>query len=143
MVTCMALMSKTWRQKFDNGREPQIEVLEKDFGGMKAGDRMLVSTPRQVDSGIRKIPKGTTTDIPAFRNSLASESGADGACPLSTSIFIRIVSEVALEELANGTPRDEVAPFWRVVDPKSPLAKKLSCGSDAVAKLAAEDSIKR
>jgi hypothetical protein len=39
------------------------------------------------------------------------------------------VAEAAWDEIEAGAPISEVAPFWRVVDPKSPLAKKLRAGS--------------
>lgn len=126
-------MPKTWRQKFENGRVPEVEVLEKPFGGMIPGDRMLISTPGEVDAELRTIPPGKTLSIPEFRNRLAKKHGAVGCCPLTTSIFLRIVAEVALEEMAEG--KTAVAPFWRVVDAKSPVAKKLSCGADEVARL--------
>ncbi|MFM1807658.1 MAG: hypothetical protein RLZZ242_383, partial [Bacteroidota bacterium] len=47
-------------------------------------------------------------------------------CPMTTSIFLRIVAEYNLEKMARN--ESEVAPFWRAIDPKSDLAKKLSCG---------------
>jgi hypothetical protein len=39
-------------------------------------------------------------------------------------------AEAAWDEVESGVPTSEVAPFWRVVDPKSPLAKKLRAGGD-------------
>ena len=59
---------------------------------------------------------------------LAKLHGADATCPVSTAIFLRIVAEAAWDEIESGVPVSEVAPFWRVVDPKSPLAKKLRSG---------------
>ena len=54
------------------------------------------------------------------------------ACPLTTGISLRIVSEAAFEEYQNGTAIDEIAPFWRVVDVKSKMAKKIACGIDFI-----------
>jgi hypothetical protein len=64
-----------------------------------------------------------------MRLELAKLHGADATCPVSTEIFLRTVSEAAWDEIEAGTPVTEVTPFWRVVDPKSPLAKKLRAGS--------------
>jgi hypothetical protein len=44
--------------------------------------------------------------------------------------FLRTVAEAAWDQIEAGTPVTQVAPFWRVVDPASPLAKKLRAGSE-------------
>jgi hypothetical protein len=59
-------------------------------------------------------------------------------CPLTAGIFIRIISEVALEKMSAGDMH--VSPFWRVVDPKSPLARKISCGPETIIKLRASEA---
>jgi hypothetical protein len=64
-----------------------------------------------------------------MRRELAAMHGADAACPVSTAIFLRTVAEAAWDDIEAGKPVTAVAPFWRVVDPKSPLAKKLRAGS--------------
>jgi hypothetical protein len=38
------------------------------------------------------------------------------------------VAEAAWDEICGGKATTDVAPFWRVIDPKSPLAKKLRAG---------------
>jgi len=49
------------------------------------------------------------------------------------SYILRISAEAALEELAEGKSLDEVAPFWRVIDPDSKLAIRLTVGPEWVA----------
>lgn len=121
-------MAKTWKQKLDDGRSPEVETLEKPFGGAQPGAKMLVATPRLVERYMRGVPSGAAQSVPQMREALAKAHGADIACPLSTGIFARIAAEAALEEMETGVPVDQVTPFWRVIEPKSPLAKKLSCG---------------
>jgi hypothetical protein len=87
---------------------------------------MLIATPLIVKSYVEEIPSGTYRTIPQMRQELAERHGADMTCPLTAGIFTRIVSEAALDELHSGA--SDITPFWRVVDPKSPLAKKISCG---------------
>jgi hypothetical protein len=60
-------------------------------------------------------------------------------CPVTTAIYLRVVAEVALADLAIGKPLDQVVPFWRVVLPGSKVAQKLSCGPDHLAHLIALD----
>ncbi|MCR9194648.1 MAG: hypothetical protein NXH88_07945, partial [Hyphomonas sp.] len=44
----------------------------------------------------------------------------------STSIFVRMVAEAALEDLADGKPVSEVAPFWRMITSRDKMAGKLN-----------------
>jgi hypothetical protein len=74
------------------------------------------------------LPYGTWKEIQQVRLELAALHGADATCPVSTAIFLRTVAEAAWDEIGAGKATTEVAPFWRVIDPKSPLAKKLRAG---------------
>jgi hypothetical protein len=64
-----------------------------------------------------------------------------GTCPLTASIFARIAAEAALEDMAGGKPAEKITPFWRLIDPKSPIAKKLSCGPQFLAKMRRTEGI--
>jgi hypothetical protein len=125
-------MAKTWKQKLDGGKPAHVEVLTKPFGGAPEGAKMLIATPRMVDEYMRAVPRGETRSVSQMRTELAKAHDADIACPISTSIFARISAEAALEDVQIGKPLSEVTPFWRVIDEKSPIAKKLSCGVDLV-----------
>lgn len=127
-------MAKSWREKLEGGKPAHIEILEKPFGGGKPGDKLLVATPRLVDAAIKALPMGAVMTVAELRSKIAQDHGADMACPISTSIFMRIASEVAIEDMEMGKPPGEVTPFWRAVEPASPLAKKLSCGPDFIAR---------
>ena len=121
---------KGWHEKLHIERQPQIEKSDKDFAGIKAGQMMLIPTPMLVDAYIRQIPKGTQVDIATLRKDLASEYHAEVTCPLTTGIFVRIAAEAAYEEYGQGKPLSKITPFWRVIDERSPTAKKLSFGID-------------
>jgi hypothetical protein len=60
---------------------------------------------------------------------------------MTASIFARIAAEAALEEMEAGKPADKITPFWRLIDAKSPIAKKLSCGTAFVAKMRKQEGI--
>ena len=128
-------MKKSWQEKYDTGRDPVVTTLDRDFWGMKAGDTMLIATPSELDGLIRKISFGETKSVQDIRRSLAQKHGADFTCPLTTGIFLRIIAERALEQVASGVPLIKVTPFWRVIEPTSPLAKKLSCGPEFIQNL--------
>ena len=116
----------TAREKL--AREKQIKkvVMDKAWGGIQPGQTMLVATPLMVDAYIRSIPHGETKSIPEIRDDLAAKEGCAGTCPMSTSIFIRMVAEAALEDLSDGKPVAEVSPFWRVITSKDKMTKKLN-----------------
>ena len=119
---------KTWKQKMA-AKPPHTVTLDKDFAGVPAGARLLISCPAEVEHYLRKhVPPGETREVQQMRRELATLHGADAACPVSTAIFLRTVAEAAWDEIESGVPASEVAPFWRVVDPKSPLANKLRAG---------------
>lgn len=125
-----AYKRKTWSEKLNDGREPHIERSDKDFAGIKAGQKMLIPTPKLLDEYIRQIPKGKAVDSITVRKDLAIEHGAEVTCPLTTGIFLRIVAEAAYEDYQNGKAIGKITPFWRVIDEKSPTAKKLTFGID-------------
>lgn len=123
-------MALTWREKLDKPAEPKRTRLDKPFAGVPAGSVLYVSTPRELDRILRAVPAGTRIDIATLRDQLADVNDADATCPVTTSMFLRIVAEAALDEVADGAAWDEVTPFWRAIDPDSPLAGRLSCGRE-------------
>jgi hypothetical protein len=119
---------KTWKQKM-TAKPPHMVTLDKDFAGVSAGASLLISCPTEVEAYLKtQVPAGETREIQQVRRELAAMHGADATCPVSTAIFLRTVAEAAWDEIQAGAPATEVAPFWRVVDPKSPLAGKLRAG---------------
>ena len=124
-------MAKTWQEKYDNGREPVVKTLEKSWLGNPAGSKMLISTPTEISEIINKIPVGKTKTVNEIKKDLAKKHRADFTCPLTTGIFLKIIAELNFEKLQNG--EKDITPFWRVIDPTSKLAQKLSFGADFVA----------
>lgn len=126
------MAKKTWLEKFNVAREPVVEVTDKTFADIPKGSKMLIATPRVVDAYLRHIPEGRHTTLQQMRKDLAAEYRAEYTCPITAGIFLRIVSELAHEQYEQGTPLKKIAPFWRMIDRKAPLAKKLSFGYDFV-----------
>jgi hypothetical protein len=130
---------KTWAAKM-KAKPPHTVVLDKDFAGVPAGSRLLISCPIEVETYLRtQVPPGETREVQQMRRELAKQYGADAACPVSTAIFLRTVAESAWDQIESGVPTTDVAPFWRVVDPASPLAKKLRAGSQWIAEQRASE----
>lgn len=122
-------MPRSFIDKHDRHKHPvQVERLDKPFAGLKPGQTIVIATPKDFTAAFKRVPTGKTRTMEAVRASLAKKHKADGTCPLTSGIFARIAAEAALERMAAGAAASEVAPFWRVIDPDSALAKKLSCG---------------
>ena len=99
-----------------------IKVLEKNFSDMKAGEKMLISSPEVISNYISKIPVGTTITPKEMRHALAKEKGADNTCPVTTGIFLRI----AIEEVLDVFKVDDAPiPFWRQRLKNTPFSKNL------------------
>jgi len=60
---------------------------------------------------------------------LAEKNNCDATCPVSTSFFLRIVAEHTWEEFSRTGSTQDLAPFWRVIESSSPMAKKLNFDS--------------
>ena len=135
----MAKKPTDWRRRFGAAKPPHVVVLHTDFAGVKAGTSMLISSPGDIAAYLSRIPRGETRTIARLRNELARKAGAQAMCPVTTAIYLRVVAEVSLRDLEEGRPLDAVTPFWRVVTPDTPVARKLSCGPDHLAHLIALD----
>ncbi|OYQ35762.1 hypothetical protein CHU92_10415 [Flavobacterium cyanobacteriorum] len=128
------MATKSWTDKLYSGKKPVVKKLDYDFAGIPAHSAMLVATPEIIDNYIREIPEAVTVSPEVMRKDIALAHGAEYTCPVSTGIFLRIVAEASYEQYLKGTPADKITPFWRVVAPSSPLAKKLASGTDFILK---------
>ena len=132
----------SWTEKFERTYVAQVKVLEKNFSGIRAGERMLISTPRDIDAYVRAVPYGQASSIPKMRDDLAEASGADKTCPLTASIYLRFAAEASLETYDGFDNAPDLLPFWRVISPKDPLASKLTCGKAFIERKRSEEGIK-
>lgn len=130
-----------WRKRFDKAKPAKTVQLETDFAGIKAGSTLFIASPGVLANYISRIPPGETRTILRLRNELARRNDASATCPVTTAIYLRVVAEVALAELAAGKPADAVIPFWRVIEPGSQIARRLSCDDSQIAHFRALEGI--
>ena len=130
---------KSWKEKLNIDKSFVVKRLDKNFSDMKVGENMLIATPKIIDDYIKQIPKGININIKTLRNDLALTYNADTTCPVTTGIFLRIVSEAAFEDFLNG--EKNITPVWRVVDHESKTATKLACGINFIKKRRSEENI--
>jgi hypothetical protein len=124
---------KTWREKLENDEGlPKIVDIPAKMQKAHGTGTMLIARPLDVDALVRKVRKGRLATVNQIRERLARDHGADTTCPMTTGIFLRIVAEVAEEDLAAG--RKRVAPYWRVLRGKGELNPKYPGGVEAQAR---------
>jgi hypothetical protein len=124
------MAKKSWAEKYKTTAAPKIERTDKKFADVPEGVSLLIATPQIVDEYIKQIPKGKSVDIKTMRKDLAAEFHAEYTCPVTSGIFLRIVAEKSYGEMQQG--QKKITPFWRMIDPKSPAAKKLTFGTDFI-----------
>ena len=115
-----------WIEKFNKPYKEKIKKLTFNFADIKKGETMLVSSPSSIAKFIKKIPKGKKKTVIETRNALAKKAKANKTCPVSTGIFLRIAIEASLEEQSKKKLKKPKLPFWRIIDEKTAVAKKLS-----------------
>lgn len=119
-------MAKPATEHLNSDKQSKMVVLDKDFAGVKKGQRLFVATPKIVDQYINKIPYGESRTIERMRRELARRRKCDATCPVSSAIFIRISAQAAVDRIDNGEPISEVTPFWRLLTGKDKITKRLS-----------------
>ncbi|MEN6337788.1 MAG: hypothetical protein ABFE01_26330 [Phycisphaerales bacterium] len=124
----MARARKTWREKLENpvaGLPKVCEVPDKWVKTM-GGRQILVPTPRMVDDYVRTVPKRKLVTVGQIRRTLAGPFKADSTCPMTTGIFLRIISEAAEEDRQAGVKT--ITPYWRVIKDDGSLNAKFPGG---------------
>ncbi len=125
-----------WREKLEKGDPRIVDIpprMEKTCGSGK----MLIARPLDVDSLIRRIPRGKLATVAQIRESLARAFSVNTTCPLTTGIFIRIAAEAAEEDMRQGAK--SIAPYWRVVQADGRLNDKFPGGAAAQARRLTEE----
>jgi hypothetical protein len=104
---------------------PEVHILDKAKCGLVAGQKMLIPTLTDIEAALVKLTPGAVTSGPAFRALVAKPLNADGCCTFATNKALRSIAEAACARLLNGESPVDVLPFWRVIDSKSTIAKRL------------------
>ena len=134
-------MKKSWIEKRDCGKSFKIKIIDKKFADIPKGSKMFIASPAIIDEYVKSIFYGEFIEPVKMRDDLAKEYQADKTCPVTTGIFLRIVSEASYEEYDSGIHLDAITPFWRMVNPNSKLAEKLTCGIDFITERQTQENI--
>ena len=119
----------------------KIKTIDKKFADIPKGSKMLIVSPPIIDEYVKSILYGEFIELVKMRDDLAKDYQADKTCPVTTGIFLRIVSEASYEEFQSGDNLETITPFWRMVNPNSKLAGKLACGIDFIVERQTQENI--
>ena len=97
--------------------KPVIEPRRKGRTGTQS---MLIPSERMVVDKLKAAPAGQVSDLGGLRQALAEEFGSDACCPVTVQRHM-----VAIAEKGS-------APFWRMVDPERPFARRLAGGPELI-----------
>jgi hypothetical protein len=104
--------------------QPVIKTRRK---GRSQTQSMLIPSEAMVADALRAARPGQLSDLAELRRALAARCGAEACCPVTVQ---RHLVQISL---------DDTAPYWRVVDPDRPFARRMAGGPDRIrAKLTAE-----
>jgi hypothetical protein len=114
-----------WRQRATKQRNAKRVTLDAPFAGLPEGTVLFIGTPAILQKYIASIPRGEVRTLQRLRRDIARANQCQAMCPVSTALFLRMIAEVAWDEIAEGRAAEAVTPFWRVIGPATPIAKRL------------------
>ena len=86
-------MKKSWVEKRDCKKSYKIKTIDKKFADMPQESEMLIVSLPFNDEYIKSIPIRKSIEPSRIRDALARKYKADNTCPVTTGIFLRIISE--------------------------------------------------
>jgi hypothetical protein len=121
-------MAKTATQKLQTPAEPQIvkQLPARVAHWGPPGASMVISTPLEIESFVRQIPKGKLATLENLRHVAAKRHKTTITCPVTTGIFLGMVAKAAAEQEMFGIKK--VAPWWRVIRSDGTLNEKYPGG---------------
>lgn len=129
----MPKIRKTWRQKLEEVHPEHGKIVDvpPKMRNRFLDGKMIIPKPLDIDALIKGIPTGKLATVIQIRDKLAKDAKVNCCCPLTTGIFLRIVAEVAEEDLRKG--KKDVTPYWRVVRADGSLNERFPGGVQAQA----------
>src|SRR5262245_23345918 len=92
----------------------ELPVFKTRRKGKSLTQSMLIPSEKMVADELRAARPGYLLDILELRRALAVKYGADACCPVTLQRHLVHISQ------------DDSAPFWRVVNPDRPFARRMT-----------------
>jgi len=125
-------VSVNWTAKLNDSKDlPKYGDSGDGKFSKKFGEgRFVIPAPTEVDSLMKKVPKGRLTTINALRTALSKMHQTDFACPITTGIFSWIAAHAADEQSRQG--RKRITPYWRTLKSDGQTNPKYPGGGGAI-----------
>ena len=127
-------ISADWTAKLNDSKDlPKYGDSGDGKFSKKFGEgRFVIPAPTEVDTLMKKVPKGRLTTINALRTTLSNIHKTDFACPITTGIFSWIAAHAADEMARQG--RKRITPYWRTLKSDGQINPKYPGGIEAIRK---------
>ena len=125
-------LRKSWQEKLADSKDlPRVVEINERMSRRWGTGTCVIPAPIEVDTLMRKVPKGKVTTINEIRAALARRHHATIGCPITTGIFAGIAARAAEEAAAEG--KGNVTPYWRTLKSGGELNPKYPGGVEAQA----------
>jgi hypothetical protein len=139
--TRLVAKGKTWHDKLHDSKGlPRFERIEGTLRDKWGGGTMVIPAPKEVDSMMKRVPRGKLITINELRKALAKKHGVTIACPITTGIFAWISAHAAEEAARKGATR--ITPYWRTLKSNGELNLKYPGGLKGLTKKLAADGLR-
>jgi alkylated DNA nucleotide flippase Atl1 len=125
-------LRKSWQEKLADSKDlPRVVEINERMSQRWGTGTCVIPAPMEVDTLMRKVPKGKVTTINEIRAALARRHCASIGCPITIGIFAGISARAAEEAAAEG--KRNVTPYWRTLKSGGELNPKYPGGVEAQA----------
>jgi CO dehydrogenase/acetyl-CoA synthase alpha subunit len=118
--------SKFRKKLHDKKDFPKIKTIPKKLSKSWGKGKFVLPSPLEVNTLMKKVPKGKLTTINELRKKLAKKHKTTTACPIVTGIFAWIAANAAEEDIKDG--RKKVTPYWRTIKSDGKINEKYPGG---------------
>lgn len=105
----------------------ELPVIKTRRKGRSLTQSMLIPSEEMVIRALQAATPGQLSDVAEVRRAIAKQYGADACCPVTLQRHLVQISQ-------SGT-----APFWRLVDPDRPFARRVAGGPEGIRQRLAEE----
>ena len=117
----------SWREKLaDSKGLPRVVRITPRMSARWGKGTVVIPAPLEVDSFMKRVPRGKLATINEIREALARKHRATIGCPITTGIFAWIAANAAAEAAAAG--KKVVTPYWRTLKTGGELNPKYPGG---------------
>ncbi|MCW4020266.1 MAG: MGMT family protein [Candidatus Bathyarchaeota archaeon] len=125
---------KSWVEKLHDSKDlPKVGEITDKMSKRWGTGTFVIPAPIEVDTLMKKVPKGRLVTINELREALARKHNASIGCPLTTGIFAWVAAHAAEEQRQEG--KTDITPYWRTLKTGGVLNPKYPGGVEGLKKL--------